>query len=182
MSYTLLAQQSTVIRQQYPDALTEEDMAWEESPFDWFRKKASATKGKIGRDLVFSLIQAAGFQPARRGMGIEVNGKTVRVKLSMMWGAGSLTFEQIKNDPFDYLACLGLYPDNSYGWLIPKDELIVDGNAQEREGFSGQHTAPGELPSDFWLQNVSVVNPYQWLTQYGGTTVQMSGAIQQLLG
>lgn len=182
MSYSVLAQQSAVICQQYSNAPTEEDLAWQGSPFDWFRKRASATKGKIGRDLVFSMVEAVGFQPGRRGMAIEVNRRIIRVKLSMMWGGGSLTFEQIKNDNFDYLACLGLYPDSSYGWLIPKDELIVDGAAQEREGFSGQHTAPGRDPSDFWLQNLSVSNPYPWLKPYGGTTGQMSSAMKKFLG
>jgi hypothetical protein len=182
VSYGLLAEQSAVIHQKYPEAKTEEDEAWEGSPFDWFRKKPSATKGKIGRDLAAFLIETSGFAVSRVGMGLEAEGKTIRVKLSLMWGAGSLTFEQIKDDPFDYLLCLGLYPGDSYGWFIPKKEMIVDGDAQDRDGFSGQHVQPGEKPSDFWLQGLDPLDPHEWLKEYGGTTDKLIKIIQKTLG
>jgi hypothetical protein len=182
MSYDLLVNRSAVIHQGYPEVKTEEDEAWEGSPFDWFRKRPSATKGKIGRDFAASLIEDSGFKIVRRGIALKVNGKTIRVKLSLMWGAGSLTFEQIKDDPFDYLICIGLYPENSYGWLIPKDEMIVKGNAQGRLGFRGQHVRPGENPSDFWIKGLNPVDPFEWLWPYGGTTDTLQRVIRTTLG
>jgi hypothetical protein len=98
MSYNLLAAKSATLAAKYTTAKTEEDEAWEGSAFDWFRKKASSTKGKIGRDLAESLLEASGFAVSRVGVGLEANGKTIRVKLSLMWGAGNFTFEQIRDD------------------------------------------------------------------------------------
>ena len=95
MSYKLLAAKSQAILATYPIGKSEEDKAWEGSSFDWFRKRASATKGKIGRDLSQCLVQAAGFESERVGMALKVNGKLIRIKTSLMWGAGGFTFEQL---------------------------------------------------------------------------------------
>ncbi len=169
MSYKLLVAKSAALAAaQQPRAKTEEDKAWEGSPFDWFRKKASSTKGKIGRDLAASLLEAAEFAVSRVGVGLKANRKTIRIKLSLMWGAGGFTFEQIRETDFDFLLCLGLYPDSAYGWLIPKSELLVDGVLQDREGLKGQHGGQDD-PNDFWITAVDPENIYPWLEPYGGT-------------
>jgi hypothetical protein len=180
MSYNLLAARSAALAARNSTAKTEEDKAWEGSPFDWFRKKASSTKGKIGRDFVTSLLEASGFAVDRVGVGLEANGKTIRVKLSLMWGAGDFTFEQIRETDFDFLLCLGLYPDSSYGWLIPKSELLVDGVLQDREGLKGQHGGQDD-PNDFWITAVNAQNPYRWLEPYGGTTDVLIDVIKSSL-
>jgi hypothetical protein len=180
MSYNLLAAKSATLAAKSATAKTEEDKAWEGSPFDWFRKKASSTKGKIGRDLAASLLEACGFAVSRVGVGLEANGKTIRVKLSLMWGAGVFTFEQIRETDFDFLLCLGLYPDSSYGWLIPKSELLIDGALQDREGLSGQHGGQDD-PNDFWISAVNTENVYPWLEPYGGTTDVLMKVIKDSL-
>ena len=180
MSYKLLAAKSAALAAKYPTVQTEEDKAWEGSPFDWFRKKASSTKGKIGRDLAESILEASGFAVSRVGVGLEVNGKAIRVKLSLMWGAGDFTFEQIRETNFDYLLCLGLYPGSSYGWLVPKGELLVDGVLQDREGLKGQHGGQDD-PNDFWITAVNTKNIYPWLKPYGGTTDDLIEVIQNSL-
>jgi hypothetical protein len=118
MSYEFLADRSIALKSRYPSgAQSPEDEAWEGSPFDWFRKKASATKGKIGRDLVSALLQANAFASSKRGMAISVNKKIIRVKTSLMWGGGDFKFEQFRDSDYDLVFCLGLYPDAAFGWL-----------------------------------------------------------------
>jgi len=169
MSFQTLAAISSALREsESPEVKTLEDQAWEGSPFDWFRKKPSATKGRIGRDLVSGLIEAAGYPPSRQGTTIKVGSKLIRVKTSLMWGAGDFKFEQLRDNDYDFVFCLGLYPMTSYGWLVPKEELIVDGNMQDREGLTPQHGGMSGT-EDFWL-TVNVANIPDWLAPYGGTT------------
>jgi|SRR6185437_2686750 len=176
MSYQLLSERSAALSLQYP----EDDGLWEGSPFNWVRNKSAPTKGKVGREFAASLVEAAGFQVMRSGMALTANGKALRVKLSLMGEGGTLMFEQIKNDDFDYLLCIGLYPENSYGWLIPKEEMLVNGILQEREGLSGQHIGDAD-PSDFWITDLNASQPFTWLQPYGGTTAALIPVIQQNL-
>jgi len=107
LSFQLLSARSKALSSNYPEVKTPEDEAWEGSPFDWFRKKPSATKGRIGRDLALCLLDAAGFSASRKGVELEVNGITIRVKTSLIWGAGEFMFEQFRDTDFDFALCLG---------------------------------------------------------------------------
>ncbi len=180
MSFKVLAAQSDALKSSYPTGVrTPEDEAWEGSPFDWFRKKASATKGKIGRDLVASVLDSNGFDPARRGMGFEVNKRSIRVRTSLMWGGGDFKFEQFRDTDFDFVFCLGLYPESAYGWLIPKGELIQNGNLQDREGLTPQHGGQAGT-EDFWL-SINTSSTPAWLEPYGGSIDAISKVLRRNL-
>jgi hypothetical protein len=73
-----------------------------------------------------------------------------------------------------------LYPDSSYGWLIPRDELIVDGIVRERDGLAGQHGGRIEA-TDFWLTPVDPLNVYTWVEPFGGTTDALLAVMKQML-
>jgi hypothetical protein len=183
MSFKLLADLSKTLSNNYPaDLKTPEDLAWERSPFDWIRKKASSTKGRIGRDFVAALLQSAGFKSYRKGVSLEVNGKIVQIKTSFKWGAGEFKFEQFRDNGYDFVFCLGLHPDSSYGWLIPKEELIVDGFMQDREGLTAQHGGQKQAEDleDLWL-TVNPSNAQDWLTRYGGTTDDVTAVLKKTL-
>jgi hypothetical protein len=168
MSFKVLADQSEALHKLHPaDVKTEEDVAWEGSPFDWFRKKASATKGRLGRDLVAALLMSAGFTSFRRGMDVVANEQAIKVRLSLKWGAGHFKFEQLRDSNYDFVFCLGLCPDRAYGWLIPKEELIDDGNMQDRVGLTPQHGGQSGT-EDFWL-SVNPSDVQDWLIPYGGS-------------
>jgi hypothetical protein len=171
LSYTALAAYSVTLNTEYIEAdLSPEDAAWEDSPFNWIRDYPSGTRGAIGRDLVASILSEIAPPVARDGMVLETAGKRIRVKFSMAWDSASFRFQQVRDEDFDYVFCLGLYPDAAFAWFIPKDEFYVDGVPQERDGVTGQHG--GALGSDTrWLE----VNPdsvVPWLTPYGGTLAQ----------
>lgn len=176
MSYELLSQRSEQLSLQYTD---EDGNPWGDSPFSWLRNRAPGTKGKAGRDFATALIQAAGVGVTPNGLALQVNGQTVKTKLSLMGEAGTLIFQQIKDDDFDYLICIGLYPVDSYGWIIPKSEILVDGNLQDRQGLTAQHVSEEGIPSDYWITNLDAANPFAWLAPFGGTTEQLTHVIQQ---
>jgi hypothetical protein len=52
----------------------------------------------------------------------------------LAWDLASFRFQQVRDEDFDFVFCLGFYPDAAFGWFIPKDEFYVDGVWQERDG------------------------------------------------
>jgi hypothetical protein len=168
MSYAALSAFSTVLSTEYVDDLpTAEDLAWEDSPFNWIRQEAPGTKGKIGRALASSILEGLGIAIGSAGTSLTANGTDIRVKLSLEWGAGAFKFQQIRDEPFEYVFCLGLYPEGAYGWLIPRESLIVDGVWQERDGLTPQHG--GMAGTDTYWLSVDPASPPAWLSTYGGT-------------
>jgi hypothetical protein len=167
MSYAALSAFATALSAEYADDLpTAEDEAWEGSPFNWIRQEAPGTKGKIGRDLARSILEALGVTVGSAGTALTANGITIRSKLSLEWGAGAFKFQQIRDEPFEYVFCLGIYPEGAYGWLIPRSDLIVDGIWQERDGLTPQHG--GIAGTDTYWLSVDPADPPAWLAGYGG--------------
>ncbi len=167
MSYAALSAFATALSAEYVDDFpTAEDLAWEGSPFNWIRQEASGTKGKIGRDHARSILEGLGIAVGSVGTALTANGTEIRVKLSLEWGAGAFKFQQIRDEPFECVFCLGLYPEEAYGWLIPRGDLIVDGVWQEREGLTPQHG--GVAGTDTYWLSVDPANPPAWLFPYGG--------------
>ena len=135
MSYATLTAYSATLNAAYlEDDLSPEDAAWLGSPFNWIREHSSGTKGAIGRDLASSILGEISSPVTRDGLVLEVAGKRIRVKFSMAWDLASFRFQQVRDEDFDFVFCLGLYPDAAFGWFIPKDEFYVDGVWQERDG------------------------------------------------
>src|ERR1700738_3249339 len=113
MSYKVLAAKSKTLSAKYPTVKTKEDIAWEEGPFAWIRKKASGTKGRIGRDLLAFLLEADDFNSTPKGVALIVNNKTIRVRTSLAWKVGKFKFQQFRDTNYDFVFCLGLYPLSS---------------------------------------------------------------------
>jgi hypothetical protein len=180
MSYAALSAFSMALSEEYVEDLpTAEDIAWEGSPFNWIRQEAPGTKGRIGRDLSRSILESLGITVGSQGTALTANGVQIRVKLSLEWGAGAFKFQQIRDEPFGYVFCLGIYPEGAYGWLIPRDELIVDGVWQERVGLTPQHGGVGGTDT-YWL-SVDPANPPAWLSQYGGTLAAFETGVNNTL-
>lgn len=170
MSYADLSTFSTALSTEYvDDAPTAEDIAWADSPFNWIRQEAPGTKGRIGRELARYILESLGIAVGSAGTGLTANTVPIRVKLSLEWGAGAFKFQQIRDEPFEYVFCLGIYPEGVYGWLIPREDLIVDGVWQERSGLTPQHG--GIAGTDTYWLSVDPANPPGWLSTYGGTLV-----------
>jgi hypothetical protein len=178
LSYATLAAYSNQLNIEYStDELTDEDIAWLGSPFAWIREHASGTKGSIGRGLAAAIFESIAPPVVRTGLALRVNGAQIRVKFSMAWNLQSFRFQQVRDDPFEYIFCLGLRPDVAYGWLIPRPELIVDGVWQERDNLTGQHG--GIVGTDTHWFEVDPANPPEWLVHYGGTLAQVEARISE---
>ena len=140
---------------------------WKGSPFEWILSIPSRSKGAYGEKLVQELFRTNGFDVKRPKSGSDhdrvINGHRIEIKMSTLWAKnGQYTFQQIRDQEYDYLICLGLSPNEAHCWLIPKSEVYVG-----REGVSHQHG--GKAGTDtLWLSFPATKAP-KWLAEFGGS-------------
>lgn len=141
--------------------------AWKGSPFEWILSIPSRSKGAYGEKLVQELFRLNGFDVKRPKFGSDhdrvINGHRIEIKMSTLWTKnGQYTFQQIRDQEYDYLICLGLSPSEAHGWLIPKSEVYIG-----REGVSSQHG--GKAGRDTLWLNFPANKPPMWMAAFGGT-------------
>ena len=150
---------------------------WERSPFRWIRQQASRRRGKIGEQLLSGLLAARDFAIGPSGdsqSDRRVNGKAVEIKFSTLWQSGIYKFQQIRDQQYDLLVCLGMSPFNAHGWAIPKRALhqhVFGKGMGQHTGAAGAETA--------WL-SFTPDAPYPWMTAYGGSLGEMIRVLRRL--
>jgi hypothetical protein len=141
---------------------------WVVSPFGWIRTRPSRQRGRIGEQLVAGWCAAKGLDvTSSRNPEVDrvIAGKRVEIKFSMLWESGIYNFQQIRDQDYEYVICLGISPFDAHCWVISKDVLrqYVIGHTPQHTGRRGTDT--------FWLQ-VTVASPPEWLTAYGGSLAE----------
>ena len=153
-------------------------LALKGSPFEWLLSIPSRSKGAYGEKFVSELFRANGFDVKRPLAGSDhdrvINGHRVEIKLSTKWQkTGHYKFQQIRDQEYDYLLCLGLSPDSAHCWLIPKSAVKV--------GLEGvQHQHGGKAGTDTLWPFFDSGNPPKWLKQFGGTIDEVLLAFKAL--
>ena len=159
--FDLLATAANYIK---PDFDREND-EWEGSPFSWVRILPSASKGKLGKRLVYQWCAIKGLSVDRSPdseADMLINGHRVEVKFSTLWKANIYKFQQIRDQNYEYIVCLGISPFDAHCWVI--DKILLHSHVI---GRLGQHTgAEGQDTS--WI-TVNPNNPPEWLVSCGGS-------------
>ncbi len=147
------------------DYVKEGPDAWEGSPFAWIRTRPSRQRGAIGEQIVAGWCAAKGADVLRsttseydRG----IDGHRVEIKFSTLWASGVFKFQQIRDQRYEQLLCLGIEPLDAHCWVIPKPVLHdhVIGHTGQHTGRSGSDTA--------WL-SFPAADPPAWIAPFGGT-------------
>lgn len=136
---------------------------WEGSPFNWIRPRAARQRGKIGEDLVAGWCAAKGLDvvhsPDSEADRV-ICGYRMEIKFSTVWASGGYTFQQIRDQNYAHLICLGVGPFDAHCWVVPKHVMW--------EHTDGQHG--GRTGTDtHWLPGIRPDSPPEWLAQYGGS-------------
>jgi hypothetical protein len=142
-------------------------LLWQDSPFGWLLSLPPRSVGAAAERLVEELLKEYGFdiQPSGtsdfdRWCGIQEVDKRIRleIKFSTLWENDIYVFQQIRNQNYQYLFCLGISPFAVHAWVIPK-EIAWQNATPQHGGKAGQDTK--------WIR-VSPLQPPEWLNPYGG--------------
>ena len=167
----LLAGIATMLQGDYVD-----DDEWEDSPFDWIKKRPSRQRGKIGEQLVSGWCAAKGLSVGPSGdtqADKVIQGQRVEIKFSTLWQTGIFKFQQVRDQDYQFLICLGISPFDAKCWIIPKDVLynFVIGHTGQHGGAASRETA--------WI-SFRPEQPPTWLENYGGSLAQAFEIIREL--
>ena len=154
-----------------------ESTDWAGSPFEWLKKiPSSRRRGKAAEVLVERWLTDEGFEVGTTGdseADILVDGYRVEVKSSTLWVSGTYRFQQIRDQNYDLMICLGLSPSEAHCWVLPKALLLERVIGQGR----GQHGGAGAAETA-WL-TVDPKSPEAWLRPRDGNLDEAVELIRQ---
>lgn len=160
----ILIRTSRKLKPKYGD---QKNDPWRDSPFAWIKMKPSRQVGKIGEQLIAEWCRIrklkAGKSPDSEA-DLVIQNKRVEIKFSTLWRNGSYRFQQIRDQNYEYLICLGLSPFTAHAWILPKKAL--QGTVIGNPTFS-QHR--GRKGSDTYWLHVYPQNPPAILRDQSGS-------------
>lgn len=163
-NFEILAEISRELEKKYPS----EDAAWKDSPFSWIRTRPSRQVGAIGEELVTRWLEALRIPVICCGDAHAdriIQGKRVEIKFSTLWGDGRYKFQQIRDQHYDLVICLGVSPFSAHCWVLPKEDIIR--LWKEEHKIMSQHGGQGGVDTAWII--VDPENPPEWLKPYGGS-------------
>jgi len=95
----------------YPDP----DSAWRDSSFAWIKARPSRQVGVIGERLVAAWLESKGLTVER-----SPDAECDRV----IQGKRVDRFQQIREQNYNLVICLGLSPFDAHCWVIPKAQVL----------------------------------------------------------
>ena len=140
---------------------------WAGSPFEWILMRPSRQRGKIGEQLVAEWCGAHGLNVSRSPDSDAdriIEGRRVEIKFSTLWEKGSYTFQQIRDQDYEYLLCLGISPFSVHAWLVKKSEIPFSTLKQQHGGVRGRDT---------WWLTITPEAPPEWLRPHGGSLTKV---------
>ena len=165
-----LALLASILRPEYEKR---DDPRWAQSPFVWILARPSRQRGKIGEQLVagWCAMKNLSVAPSRSCEADRViQGRRVEIKFSSLWQNGNYNFQQIRDQDYEFLICLGIAPFDAHCWVIPK-QLAWESTPVQHGGRGGTDT--------HWLM-FPAAEPPQWLLPYGGTLAEALERLRSL--
>jgi hypothetical protein len=153
-----------------------DDDPWVGSPVQWIRSVPSGRKGKLGVRLVRAWCGVNGLSvdssPSSEA-DLLINGHPAEIKFSTLWQQGCYTFQQLRDQDYEFAICLGISPADAHCWVLSKQVLRqhVIGHRAQHAGAAGSDT--------FWF-NVYPDNPEEWLLPHGGSLQEANNTLARL--
>src|SRR5258705_1028223 len=172
VDFELLATSANFIKPEF----TKVDSIWTGSQFEWVLTLPSASKGKLGKRLVYQWCALKGLSidsSSDSQADMMINGHRVEIKFSTLWEVNIYKFQQIRDQNYEYAVCLGISPFDAHCWVVSKKILkeYVIGHMGQHTGSSGQETA--------WFA-VNPQSPPTWILPCGGTLEQAYKVLKSL--
>ena len=138
---------------------------WAGTPFFWLLGLPIRTKGAHYERIVSDWCTVKGLTvETAQGTDADrvIGGKRTEIKVAMLSKAGSYVFNQIRDQNYEILLCMGLSPNDAHLWAIGKADAMrfrADGkipNQHANDPATGILIVPAKAIPD-------------WLKPYGGT-------------
>lgn len=150
---------------------------WEGSPFYWIKSRPSRSIGAIGEKLVAGWAATKNFdvtRPSNRDHDRLIEGLKVEIKFSTLWiDRPTYTFQQLRDQDYDYCFLLGVSPFDAQAWFVPKAEISYDRPPE----LVPQHG--GSRGSDTRWLTFDAAHPPTWLLAYGGRLSAVAPLIRE---
>jgi len=144
---------------------------WSGSPFAWILTLPSRAKGAAAEKIVDGWLTANGFEVRRSGQtGCDrtVNGMKLEIKFSTLWKSGGYVFQQLRDQDYVSVFCLGISPARVHAWIIPK-------------AIAWKHATPqhgGSLGKDTRWFGFQADSPPEWMSEYGGSLADVLAVLK----
>ena len=153
------------------------NLIWKESPFAWIKNLPSKTVGKIGEQILERWCIEHNFDvkssPDSDADRI-INGLRVEIKFSTLWKSGIYKFQQLRDQAYDIVICLGISPYNVHCWVLSKTLILEKWESGE---IRSQHGGSGGRDTA-WIE-VKPDNPQVWLTPRLGSPADAIRLLRQ---
>lgn len=100
-----------------------------------------------------------------------IEGQRIEIKFSTLWENGSYAFQQIRDQEYDYLLCLGISPFDAHAWILKKSQIPFDRLKHQHGGSRGRDT---------WWLTFKPENPPVWLRKFGGRLSDVYAVLRKL--
>lgn len=157
----LLASISLGLRGEYEKA---DAVRWAGSPFEWILHRPSRQRGKIGEQLVAGWCAARGFDVVRSPDSDAdriIEGARVEIKFSTEWENGQYVFQQLRDQNYKFLICIGISPFDAQVWIFEKSKIPF-GKLRHQHG--------GDRGHDTWWIGFQPGHPPEWMQKKGSFT------------
>ena len=147
-------------------------------PLEWVKEcgMAPARLGAFGKIVVRQFLTDNGFSVddySGRDVDFTVDGRRVASKLSTLWERDVYRFQQIRDDNYEFLFCLGISPGIANIWVARKSE-IVWGDLQ--------HQHRGEIGVDtWWITFTPPSSPHTWMHPQNGDPSAICEHLRRML-
>lgn len=148
-----------------------DEEAWEGSPFQWMISLPSRSKGAFAEALISSWLTSNRMQVGRSPDSDAdriVEGVRVEIKSSTLWAGEAYRFQQLRDQNYQIVLCLGLSPFEAHLWAIPKEVVIAGWGSYE--GLDSQHG--GQSGTDTAWLHVDPTSVPGWLREFGGSLTE----------
>ena len=153
---------------------------WSNSPFGWLRDLPFRQRGAVFEKLIAKWCAERGLDVSASSdsnADMVISGVRIEVKGSTLWETGTYTFQQIRDQNYRVLVCLGISPLDAHCWAIPKPVIMrlwSSGEIRSQHGgVRGTDTA--------WI-TVDPADPLAWMRSYGGSLSDGLTSLRHLVG
>ena len=152
---------------------------WAESPFAWIRRLASRKKGTVSEQIISLWCAAHGFEVAfspDTEADRVISGLRIEIKSSTLWAQGFYKFQQLRDQNYDVVICLGFSPHDVHCWVLSKNLIIEKWKSGD---IKSQHG--GKQGTDTAWFSVNPSKPQDWLTPRNGRPLDAIETLHQFV-